>query len=113
MTYSKSAEKERVRFRHWPLQRARMVETGRAQEAEDGSGAARAKGRSLKLATGAPVIAPGCNRHISGAAVKAAFREGAVNQGGTTGFLCPRPCIRVQGRGFFIAVFTAREEREA
>ena len=49
---TKMAVKRRVGLRIDPYQRARAVEKGRKQEAENGLGAVRAKRRSAKSATG-------------------------------------------------------------
>ena len=54
------AVKRRVGLRIDPYQKARAMEKGRKQEAENGLGAAGAKCKSAKPATGAPVTASGC-----------------------------------------------------
>ena len=56
------AVKRRVSFRIEPYQRARQVEKGRKQGAENGLGAAWTKRKSAKSATGAPVKASGCKQ---------------------------------------------------
>ena len=57
---TKMAVKRRVGLRIDPYQRARAVEKGRKQGTENGLGAAGAKCKSAKPATGAPVTASGC-----------------------------------------------------
>ena len=57
---TKMAVKRRVSLRIDPYQRARAVEKGRKQGTENGLGAAGAKCKSAKPATGAPVTASGC-----------------------------------------------------
>ena len=75
------AVKRRVGFRIEPYQRARTVEKGRKQGTENGLGAAWAKCKSAKPATGTPVKASGCTpREPSSAPAAAALR------------LCPQGC---------------------
>ena len=59
---TKMAVKRRVGLRIDPYQRARAVEKGRKQGTENGLGAAGAKCKSAKPATGAPVTASGCKQ---------------------------------------------------
>ncbi len=54
------AVKRRVGLRIDPYLRARAVEKGRKQGTDNGLGAAGAKCKSAKPATGAPVTASGC-----------------------------------------------------
>lgn len=60
------------------------MEKDREQGAENGLGAARAKRKSAKSATGAPVKASGCKRRYERRSIEAAARKGTVKQGGTT-----------------------------
>ena len=60
---TKMAVKRRVGLRIDPYQKARAMEKGRKQEAENGLGAVRARRMSAKSATGAPVTASGCKQH--------------------------------------------------
>ena len=62
------AVKRRVSLRIDPYQKARAMEKGRKQEAENGLGAVRARRMSAKSATGAPVTASGCKQKDSAAA---------------------------------------------
>ena len=72
---TKMAVKRRVGFRIEPYQRARTVEKGRKQGTENGLGAAWAKCKSAKPATGTPVKASGCTpREPSSAPAAAASR---------------------------------------
>ena len=57
---TKMAVKRRVGLRIDPYQKARAMEKGRKQGTENGLGAAGAKCKSAKPATGAPVTASGC-----------------------------------------------------
>jgi hypothetical protein len=59
---TKMAVKRRVGLRIDPYQKARAMEKGRKQEAENGLGAVRARCMSAKSATGAPVTASGCKQ---------------------------------------------------
>ena len=88
----KLAVKRRVSSRIDPFQRAWTVEAGGEQGAENGLGAARARGKSTKLATGAPVTASGCTQKVFCRSIEAAPRKGPVKQGGTTEAFCSRPC---------------------
>ena len=56
------AVKRRVGLRIDPYQKARAMEKGRKQEAENGLGAVWARRMSAKSATGAPVTASGCKQ---------------------------------------------------
>ena len=60
---TKMAVKRRVGLRIDPYQKARAMEKGRKQEAENGLGAVWARRMSAKSATGAPVTASGCKQH--------------------------------------------------
>ena len=60
---TKMAVKRRVGLRIDPYQKARAMEKGGKQEAENGLGAVRARRMSAKSATGAPVTASGCKQH--------------------------------------------------
>ena len=72
---TKMAVKRRVGLRIDPYQRARAVEKGRKQGTENGLGAAGAKCKSAKPATGTPVKASGCTpREPSSAPAAAASR---------------------------------------
>ena len=57
------AVKRRVGLRIDPYQKARAMEKGGKQEAENGLGAVRVRRMSAKSATGAPVTASGCKQH--------------------------------------------------
>ena len=57
------AVKRRVGLRIDPYQKARAMEKGRKQGTENGLGAAGAKCKSAKPATGAPVTASGCKQY--------------------------------------------------
>lgn len=57
------AVKRRVGLRIDPYQKARAMEKGGKQEAENGLGAVWARRMSAKSATGAPVTASGCKQH--------------------------------------------------
>ena len=87
-------------------QRAWTVRAGGEQGAENGLGAARARGKSAKPATGAPVTASGCRAMGPPCrrSIEAVPRKGAVNQGGTTEAFCSRPCrfFRPVGTGVFL-----------
>ena len=80
------------------------MEKGRKQEAENGLGAAWAKCKSAKPATGAPVTASGCKQMFC-RSIEAVPRKGAANQGGTTGASRFRPCGQNAQRteAFFVA----------
>ena len=68
------------------------MEKGRKQGTENGLGAAGAKRKSAKPATGAPVTASGCKQHTL-PQHRGCIRKDAVNQGGTTEVLSRfRPC---------------------
>ena len=90
----KLAVKRRVGLRIDLYQRAWTVRAGGEQGAENGLGAARARGKSAKPATGAPVTASGCRAMGPPCrrSIEAVPRKGAVNQGGTTEAFCSRPC---------------------
>ena len=89
---TKMAVKRRVGLRIDPYQKARAMEKGRKQEAENGLGAVRARRMSAKSATGAPVTASGCKQHTL-PQHRGCIRKDAVNQGGTTEVCsCLRPC---------------------
>ena len=60
---TKMAVKRRVGLSIDPYQKARAMEKGGKQEAENGLGAVRARRMSAKSATGAPVTASGCKQH--------------------------------------------------
>ena len=62
MQYHKMAVKRRVSFRIEPYQRARQVEKGRKQGAENGLGAAQTKGKSTSLCRVRPLKRPAVSR---------------------------------------------------
>ena len=101
------AVKRRVRFRIEPYQRARLVEKGRKQGAENGLGAAWVKCKSASLRRVRPLKRPAVRRVCEAPLpqLRGRLREGMVNQGGTTEVSSSRPCAASgwQGRGFFIA----------
>ena len=89
---TKMAVKRRVGLRIDPYQKARAMEKGRKQEAENGLGAVWARRMSAKSATGAPVTASGCKQHTL-PQHRGCICKGTVNQGGTTEVCsCLRPC---------------------
>lgn len=92
LTNIEKGSEEKSRFSALVLTREPgQVKAGRIQETENGLGAARAKGKSRKPATGTPVKASGCNR-FCGAAMRPSLRKRAVKQGGTTRVsICSRP----------------------
>lgn len=73
---SKKAVKRRVSFRIGPFREPGKVQAGRIQETENGLGAARAKNKSSKSATGTPVKASGCTRSLLRRSFEGRFPRG-------------------------------------
>ena len=92
---TKMAVKRRVGLRIDPYQKARAMEKGGKQEAENGLGAVRARRMSAKSATGAPVTASGCKQQKL-PQHRGFVREGRVNQGGTTEDVMPPSLLSVR-----------------
>ena len=90
------AVKRRVGLRIDPYQKARAMEKGRKQEAENGLGAVRARCMSTKFATGAPVTASGCKQQRL-PQHRGCACEGTVNQGGTTEVCSAPVLVRASG----------------
>ena len=99
------AVKRRVRFRIEPYQRARSVEKGRKQGAENGLGAAWARRRSASLRRVRPLKRPAVSRRCKSAAA-AASRLSPRGDGKPRwyhgNFKLPSLCsIRLAGAGAF------------
>ena len=100
------AVKRRVRFRIEPYQRARSVEKGRKQGAENGLGAAWARRRSASLRRVRPLKRPAVSRRCKSAAA-AASRLSPRGDGKPRwyhgNFKLPSLCsIRLAGAGAFL-----------
>ena len=97
------AVKRRVSPRIDLYQRAWQVRAGGEQGAENGLGAARARGKSRKPATGAPVTASGCKRGLPAAALRPRPARGRRTKVVPRKHCSSRPCrfLHLWGRGLF------------